>query len=309
MLDINLSLKGGFEHIGNNGVANTIEANLKEYFDWALLNIGGYTNISIPTSGIYGGDFSILRQVADPNFNNGQVWESRRDWVWQTGINYIDTTGGTNNPLPVSVTVNGISNTGLYVNYPEGKIVFNTPVSGTVKANYSYRNIQLYRGAEAQWWREIQENSYRVDSNQYAQTGSGAWSVFSENRVQLPAVIIESVPRGQHRGVELGGQVEEALREVEFTILADNRIDRNNIMDIFAFQTDRKLKVFDINRADYPLDYRGMLTGTKQYPNWITDTQYLYRSMRLANSTITEVREIHPKLHIAKVRTTVEIWA
>lgn len=306
MPDISLGLKGISDHIGFNQLGNNIEANIKEYFQYALLTIGGFTNINIPTSGIYGGDFSLLRSVDDPNYTDGQVWGSRKQWVYQTGTFYTNTTGGLNYPQGISVTVNGSPSSDYYVDYPNGQIVFNTPVSGTVKANYSYHNIQLYRIAEAPWWLEIQQDSYRVDNAQYLQGQSGMWSILTDNRVQLPAVIIESIPVGRSRGVALGDQTLEAVREVRFTILADNIIDRNNITDIFNLQTDRKLKMFDINDVGYPLNYRGELTGTQTYTDYLEDTPYIYHNMFLKESRIVQLKQIHPRLFITQVVTTVE---
>jgi hypothetical protein len=308
MASIDLGLKCVQQHIGQNNLANNLEANLKEYFDYALLTIGGWVDVDIPTSGFWGNDLSRLRPVDDPNYTEGTVWESpRKDWVWQTGINYIDTTGGTGNPQAVgTVYVNGVANTGFYANYPEGQIVFDSPVGGTVQLSYSYRVVQIYKDADSKWWRELQYESYRSDSAQYLQASSGFWSVLSRNRIQLPAVIIKSVAVGQSRGYQLGSEVLDTSRQVQFTVLAESAVERNNIMDIFNLQSDRNLKMFDVNTVDYPFDYRGVPTGTKMYTNFIQDTPYIFRKMRLSDSRIVEIDDIHPNLYMAVIRTNVE---
>ena len=78
-------------NVGDTLFTSELESNLKWYMDWGLLGIGAWTDIDKPTSGVYGGDFSDLRPVQDPAYNNGEVWESaRKDWVWETGTLYSD---------------------------------------------------------------------------------------------------------------------------------------------------------------------------------------------------------------------------
>jgi hypothetical protein len=312
-----IALKCVQRSIGDDNLTNMLETNIKTFYDYVLLSsLGAWTEVTLPTSGIYGADFSVLKLVDDPNYDTGQVWEGgRKDWVWETGVNYVDTTGGIQNPLPVGYpVVSGVTITGGYhVNYPQGKVVFNFPVaeSASVRIPYSYRNIQLYKADDAPWWEEIQYNSYRLDSNDFAQSASGDWSIFGENRIQLPAVVIEAVPRGglNNRGYEIGSEALIASRDIKFHILAENRFDRNNLMDIFNLQSEYNIVLFDTNdltaSSDYPLDYRGMLTGTKMYPDFIVD--HKFKHCRFVNSSISDVTQVHPGLYMASVRTTMEV--
>ena len=85
--------------IGETLLMSQIESNFKTYLDWGLLGIGGFSNVSIPTSGAYGGTFDRLRLVDDPSYTLGQVWEGpRKDWVWESGVEYstqpTELTGG-----------------------------------------------------------------------------------------------------------------------------------------------------------------------------------------------------------------------
>jgi hypothetical protein len=74
-------------------------------------------------------------------------------------------------------------------------------------------------------------------------------------------------------------------------------------MDIFAFQTNRKLKVFDINQADYPLDYRGMLTGTKQYPDVLKAEGYAPLDIdALATEVSARVRGVANKVAVESAK-------
>ena len=47
--------------VGNTLLNSELESNLKSFLDWSFLGIGGWSNITIPTSGAYGGTFDNLR--------------------------------------------------------------------------------------------------------------------------------------------------------------------------------------------------------------------------------------------------------
>lgn len=314
---IELKLQSVSNHIGYDNLANILEANLKTYYDWALLCIGGWTDVTKPTYAAYGGDYSRLRLVDDPAYNLGQVWEApRKDFVWEyTGVQYVDPTGGTHSPIQVGIPlVNSVSTTQSYsINHPEGKIIFDTalPTSSVVELDYSYRYAQIYRADDVPWWRELQFNSHRIDSEQFQQLGSGVWSIFGSQRIQMPAIVIESVPRGTSRGWELGSNSKEASRDVLFHIFAENRGDRNNLMDIVNLQTDRKIFLFDTNAimtdGAFPLNYQGELVNLNTYENLVSVTGYRWKTCLMDNSTITNINQIHPSLYTAVVRTTMSV--
>jgi hypothetical protein len=312
MYCVNLGLKGGQRHISDDALSNSLEVNLKAFYDWAFLSqLGGWTEVTVPTSGIYGADFSRLRMVSDPNYTDGQVWETpRKDLVWESGVDYENKTGGTDNPLAVgNPIVNGVPvTTGYYINYQNGQVIFNNAVAGTVKLQHSYRSVQIYRADDAPWWRQIQQNSFRPDSSQYLQSESGNWSIFGQHRIQLPAVVIEVVPRGLAEGVELGSDALRHSRDILFNVVAETAWERNNLMDIFNAQVERGIWLFNTNDAlnEWPFDYRGSLTGDKTYPYFVSSSGYRWRVCDMNESFITDVQQVHPNLYMATVRTTTE---
>jgi hypothetical protein len=301
-------------HIGYDGLTNIIESNLKIYYDWALLSVGAWSEVDIPSSGAYGGDYSKLRLVDDPSYSLGQVWEApRKDFVWETGINYENTTGSIIDPQPVGVPqVNSAPTTQPYhINYPQGKVIFDNPqpTNADIHLQYSYRYIQIYLADNAPWWKELQFNSHRVDSTQFAQLGSGEWSLFGEHRVQLPAVVIESVPRGTSKGWELGSSSKEVSRNILFHFFAETSYERNNLMDIFSLQNDRKIVLFDTNAVslaqDFPLNYRGELLTNNHYSN-LKDT-YGWRKCFMHDAAIVGIAQLAPSLYNFAVKTTMEV--
>ena len=311
-------------HIGENSLINQMESNLKTFLDWGLLSIGGWTNITTPTSGAYGGTFDTLRAVSDPAYTDGQVWESaRKDWVWETGMDYsgVLSDGTPTGVEPIAIT--GVSVGGVtygtgdatyahHYNYPLGRVVFDTAIATTssVKLEYSSRNVQTYVADQAPWWDEFQQNSYRVDDSTFSEIGSGNWGILANHRVQLPAVIIEAVPNRRFTPYQMGDTSQFVYQDVLFHIVADTRWWRNNLVDIISLEKDTTIQLYDNNTVAqsgaYPLDYRGMLVdSTKTYPCLTTD--YPYKYMRFFNCIVTDIQTLNSRLYQGTVRATFEL--
>ena len=305
-------------HIGESLLSSEIENNLKWYLDWAFLGIGGWSNVEMPTSGAYGGTYDTLRLVSDPSYTNGQIWESAsKDWVWETGTAY---TGYS--PIQISgVYVNdtlyttGDSTYGHHYNYPLGRVVFDSaiPTTSTVKVEYSYRNVQTYVADQAPWWDELQYNSLRVDDTTYSSTGSGSWGILANNRVQMPAVVLETVPRRRFTPYALGNTSQIVKQDVIFHILAESRWWRNQLVDILSYQIDSQVWLFDtdtlIESGAYPLDYRGMkVSSPLNYDDVVDTVQYRSQLARMTEMNIMEMETHDARLHEGTVRATFEVF-
>jgi len=303
--------------IGKTLLNSEIEANLKGFMDWAFLGIGGWFDVTIPTSGAYGGTFDSLRVVDDPSYTEGQIWEAaRKDWVWETEVPY---TGGS----PIQIT--GVSVDGTFYgtgdatyahhyNYPLGRVVFDSPISSTstVKLEYSYRNVQVYIADQAPWWDELQYNSMRVDDTTFGQVGSGNWSILANNRVQMPAVVIEAVPRRTYQPYELGSSNNFIKQDVLFHVVSESRWWRNQLVDIISLQKDKTLMLYDSNKlADsgaYPLDFRGMVVAPENnYSGLVNTTGYQFTSARITDMGVSEMESYNSMLHEGTVRASFEV--
>ena len=304
-------------HIGNTLLSSEIENNMKWFLDWAFLGIGGWSNVTMPTSGAFGGTFDTLRLVNDPSYSKGQVWEgARKDWVWETGSSYEGY-----DPIQISgVYVNGVlkgtgdATYGHHYNYPLGRVVFDNPISttDTVKVEYSYRNVQVYVADEAPWWDELQYNSLRVDDTYYSSTGSGSWGILANHRVQMPAIVLETVPRRRFKPYQLGDTSQFVQQDIVFHIVGENRWWRNQLVDILSYQIDSQLWLFKtdtlIGSGAYPLDYRGMkVSSPLNYDDVVNTPQYRYLLARMTNMSITEMESYDARLHEGTVRATLEV--
>ena len=303
-------------NIGNTLLNSELESNLKSFLDWSFLGIGGWSNITIPTSGAYGGTFDNLRLVDDPAYTAGQVWETpRKDWVWETGTEYAGY-----NPIDISgVWIDGIlketgdATYGHHYNYPLGRVVFDSAISSstTVQLEYSYRNVQTYIADQAPWWDELQYNSLRVDDPTFNNLGSGSWGILANHRVQMPAVVVETVPRRRLEPYELGNTSSVVYQDVLFHVIAESRWWRNQLVDIISLQKDTSVRLYDtdkvIEKDVFPLDFRGMVVSpSSTYSGIVNDPGLQGNLCRFNNVIVTEMESYNNRLHEGTIRVTFE---
>lgn len=308
----------GVTSIGDSTLSDNLKSNLKEFFDWAFLGIGSFYNVNRPQSGVYGiVDQSKLRLVSDDNYRDGQVWETfRKDWVWESGIEYAT------QPIAISgiyvgSTFYSSTATGQYshyINYPLGRVIFNNPIptNSNISLNYSYRHVQVYTN-DVPWFQELQFNSFRADDSNFLQVGSGNWDILGQSRIQLPAIIIEPVPRRNSYGMQLGGGM-WVNTDVMFHVLAENPWDRDKLFDIITYQKDRTYGSFDKNKLAasgvFPLDQKGSLTANpKMYPelaNPLSENPYFWKRIFVKDMKSDTHRQI-PPFYRAKAIGTFEM--
>lgn len=249
-----LNLGGSQEKATDATLSEILLDNFVNFYDWGLLDKGGFYTISIPQSGIYGGDRHKLRLVDNPNYTAGQVWEGyRQNWVWE-GSGNID--GVTQQPINISgVYVNGdFYATGnvtkpFYIDYPLGRVVFDSAESTTsdVQIEYSHKRTQVTPSEGISWFQQLQLNSFRTDENFQVQ-GSGGWVRLGETRVQLPAIAVEVVPARSTQGYQLGGG-QWVRSDVLFYVMTENHWECVNMVDTIVNQNDRTLTLFDTTKV------------------------------------------------------------
>lgn len=268
----------GVNNIGDSLTNDQLASNMVEFLSWAFLGIGAFTNVNRPTSGYYGGMPYRLRLSEDPNYSKGQVWEGfRSNWVWESGIDYtayspVSISGVylNNNFLPL----NSSGHYSYKINYPLGRVVFasSLPPNSQVEVNFSYKNINVCQ-ADSPWFKELQFNSLRVDNSHFNLYGSGNWSTSAQNRLQLPAIVVEVVPRRTLKPYQQGGG-QWIYQDVLFHIFAETSVERGNLMDILTYQKHKKIASFDKNIISsanaWPLDFDGSIAPSAVcYPDLI----------------------------------------
>lgn len=295
--------------IGKMSDSEKIKFNLIYFLDWAFINVGAYDNVNIPESGAYGGNEHILRRVDDPRFTTNSVWEGfRGNWIWESGVSQDV------QPIAYSGVFVGNNyhekNSNHYVDYINGRIVFDSGISSTstVKAEYSYKLINIYDNDDTPFFREIQYNSYRVDDNSFTQT-SGNWSQFKENRIQLPAIFIEMANK-RSDPYELGGGNFFHNTDVVFHVLAEEGTTADRIAERLYKQNEMTIKMFDPDiiseSGKIPLDYRGSLNANAlTFPD-LVDT-YRWNGLRFYDAQKQSITKLSQGLYHIPVRITTQI--
>ena len=304
-------------NISQDLLLNILESNFKMFFDWSFLQIGAWFDATIPNSGtIYGSTNppSQLLLVNDPSYTLGQVWQGiRKEWIWETGVIHQD-----NSPINISGCY--VNNTFVphsldgpyHIDYPEGRVVFSSAQSSSSKINinHSYRYVQTYRSNDSPWFNKIQYPSLNNDNSDIQQLSNGEWSIAGIHRIQLPAIVIESAPRSRSRPYELGNTNLWLEQDMSFYVLAENKNDRNKLLDIIRLQQDLTINLYDTNKLAqdelYPLNYNGeRKNDALMYPNIVAN--YLWRKCFIKNVSLFEMDSVTPNLFQGLARATLEV--
>lgn len=302
----------GISDISESTLCDQLETNIIEFFNWGLLGIGAFFNVSVDL------DEARFRPVEHPETNKqGKIWEPfRNNIIWESGVEY--------GLQPVSISgvyVNGTfypsNTTGQYshhIDYLHGQLVFDNqlPITTEVRVEYSYRYFN-FTTSDASWFRKVMFESFRVDDNQFLQYGSGVWAELSQNRVQLPAVVVEAVPRRKFSGYQIGGG-QLVNQDILFHVFTENPWDRKTMMDIISYQNEKTIKTFDKNliaqQGRFSLEENGSIApGALTYPYLIAPTGeggFFWKNITLNGVTSQETISM-PPLYQAVVRGTFEV--
>ena len=302
------------KNISDDFLLNILEINMKMFFDWSFLCIGGWFDANIGDSNLYSNNtHSKLLAVADSSYDDGQVWQSiRKDWVWETGIAFSGTSPIQVTGLYIDGSYNANDGTNYAINYPEGKVMFNTAqtITSDIQLDYSYRYVQTYRASDSPWFNYLQYSSYNTSNPDIVRAEDGDWSIAGEHRIQLPAIVIESISRSRSYPSELGSQDIRIEQDIEFYVLAENKNERNKILDILRLQQDLVFWLFDSNKLtqnnEYPLDYQGGLKSSPLVYPLITK-KYPWRKAWIKNISLFELESVNPEFHRGMARATIEI--
>ncbi len=311
------------DKLGDSLLIDELEENLKAYLDWGFLNIGGYINVDVPTSGLYGGTFHELKTTSVPGYKDGQVWQSaKKDWVWQSGFYWNDGYFDNNTPNAISgVIINnnfiagptGVAATGYYINYPQGQIVFDKAISKTSKVSLShaYRWCQIYKSSTDPYWKELQELTYKP-APALNQAASGDYSMSSNHRIQMPAIIIEPIARSFSKPFQLGGHDFMVSQDILLHVFAENGAHKNRIVDILRLQKENTVNMYDIskvvNSGVYPLDHKGSINPSGSYYHELSsgNSPYFWKNFYIKELDILDMESRNKNIYWCTLRLTTE---
>lgn len=306
----------GFKNVDEYGSALTtdqLEYSVATWLQWGLLGVGAFNTAQKGGATAHGSkDPSQLRPVVDPRYTNGTVWQAlRTEWVWETGVPY------SSQPIrPSGVYINNTfvpaSSTGAYahkVSYPEGRVYFSSvvPATSVINCPHSYRHVQVRR-ADEPWFQALALNSFRADDPQWTQTAGsgGAWDILAQNRIQLPAMVVEPVPQVNLKGYEIGGAGRVHGQPVLVHVFAETPWERNRLHDILVEQFDKRIVGVNANSVPRPLNYDGTVASPcLTYPDQAQ--QYRWRTIRVAGVESAENDSLGERVHWCTVRLNLEV--
>jgi hypothetical protein len=301
----------GFNHVSNIGqrdIVSSLEDNVKSFLDYSFLNIGAFVNVNIPLSNANSpGSHKLVAVSGDASLPYPKTWETpRKDWIYETGVSYQNS-----RPTNISgVYVNnaflpaptGSGSYGYALNYTQGRVIFNNNINANsqVYMNYSHRLIQIYKSSDNAWWKEIEKNNYNL-------------STYLSNNIQLPAIVLQIVPRSVSIPHELGNTANILQQDMMLHIFAETSVQRNNIIDILLKQKDNTIILYDINKVIknnvQPLNYRGEINSQRlNYDQLVSRPLYILNKSYIINSVLSEIQSFSASLHHAVVRWTLEIF-
>jgi hypothetical protein len=299
---------------GDSQLTDQLRSNLHAFFDYALMQMGYFVSVTTGTFLAYGGPSpSILRLSDDTRYLPGTVWDGfKTNWVWETSTDFPS------QPIQISgIYINGqfVPNgaSGAYafnISYPLGRVIFNVavPTNTVVQVNYSYKYYNIYADT-VDWFKQITYGLGRIDDPQFNMYGSGIWTTMPESRAQLPAVVIEPVPRRKWLGMGLGGGT-WLYTDVLLHVFAETAPDRDNLIDIFTYQNEKRFFMFDKNQMHasgaFPLNRYGFLVNPQSiYPYLLTT--YPWRSIIVRDALATALRNNPQSFYFGSARWNLEI--
>lgn len=286
-----------------------LDDNIQNMLDWSLLNAGAFINITVPTSGVFGGNRHRLGPVVDFSYNNGQVWQTySKNLVWESGVNNAINISGihvNNTFIPI--------NSGYYINYPEGRVVFETPINTTdeVEMEYSHKVVTIEKANSIPFFKRLQSDNYLVDVNNF-DVGSGSFVPNSDTRVNLPVIGFSTFSRGTEPRA-LGGYERYLNVTAKFHIISDNEGYCKRLGNILT-DNQKMFNLYDSNKVaasgDYPLDYRGSINTGKTYPDLLKlniDGGYRWAKCDIAQTVGEKVIPLNSDIYMRTITWNTKI--
>jgi hypothetical protein len=194
----------------------------------------------------------------------------------------------------------------------------------SIYMDYSYRWVQVHKASSnLVWWQQFQSDI--ANENIQFDDNTGEYAIFNQNRIQLPSIVIETVPRGVSKPYQLGDKSLITEQDLILHVVADSPAHRNSILDIIRLQDDKVIWLYDTNiiieKGVSPYNFNGSLNiNKKSYDKLIMDCtepdaitgqvdcedEYRWKKCHLKNFIVSEV-ESRYSFEEAKIRITAEI--
>lgn len=246
------------------GLSEKVETNLVSFFDYGILDKGGYFNININQTGDYVSNLSSLTRMVD---NRGYTyWVGPKNWVYESGAD----SSGVNAPASIYINGSGSPYTSGTINYKEG-YVYNLPAATTgVKAEFSYKWVTVVSAKKTGYGRSIRSGQNRPDLDTIPRSGA------PEQSITLPFISFDVSSISSLKPYGLGGEVSPMMYKykVKATVVGERSDDIKRIADIIIKQQEYSINTFDPTEAAssgaFPLNMDGTLNTGKTHDELAT---------------------------------------
>lgn len=250
-----MSNLNGTNNLGEYGLEDQILYNVMTFMRYGLLELGGYQNITTGLLDQNGNDQSRLYPVSKKGSTDYTIYtDVKHDWVWEPSVS-LKTSGFIGQPIiPTGILVNGVATTtGYFIDYAGGRVVFADPQlpATIIQIPHSRRTIQTYPQDSNEYRKLVYDWADRASVTGLQHT--------NENYAYLPALFINVKGYETIRGTEQGSRDKFIKANLEFDIFTTNPFDRKKITDICYMLETKAFWMYDVNRAPFPLNYRGEL--------------------------------------------------
>lgn len=243
--------------MARQGIKPLVKSNLTYWLEDKLLREGLYINVPSGYLDYYGRDHSILIPVNDdPTYASGTLFQSAfKNWVHESGI--AVTESGLAEPVVCSGAY--VDNTfvargaTLKVDYPNGRVIFSTPQTGTVRASFAYKMVSVDDADrfENENMPLLIETSYKDNPLQ-----TGVQTHPTAISRTLPTIFVEFTER-RNAAYEIGSASLIAELRGVFHIWSRDGMIPDMVEDILTNAQEEVLIGIDFNRAAYPLTHEG----------------------------------------------------
>ena len=173
-----------------------------------------------------------------------QVWNAT---VQSWSPRYLS--GGNIVVVPATVTVNGLAEPNVTINYSKGQVTFagNLLATDIVEASHYSNKVGIYNTLERNRRPMIRlESMTSTDNNE-------DFSSFQElsvsETIAPPFILIETFPTGSASPVMVGSGAVWAARRVQLNVATETIGELSKILDILNVQSHRTIKLFNTSRA------------------------------------------------------------
>ena len=157
---------------------------------------------------------------------------------------------------------------------------------------------------------ELQELTYKPTS--LNQPKSGDYSMSSNHRIQMPAIIIEPIASSSSKGWQLGARDFMITQDILLHVFTENGSDKNRITDILRLQKEGTIHMYDLNKVVnsgvYPLDYRGSINPLGSYYHELSaeNSDYFWNNTFIKDVNIMDIESRNKNIYWCTIRLTTE---